>query len=368
MQINFQTKTILIVDDITTNRVLLSSLLEDEGYISIYEASSASEAYGILETHTIDLILLDVMMPEIDGVEACQYIHEDKSSSHIPIIMVTSDDSDETLTKSFNAGASDYVTKPINATNLKVRMASIFLNAHKDTIIQNQNRLLAVNETVQMLAHQWRQPLSTINSTILKLVLQNELDKLNKKDLAKDLETVTSHLQTLSKTLDEFRKITSKESQATSVDVDNLIQTSISLINARFQKNSIKISTNLQSKTETLLYQNELTNILINIYTNSLEAFTIKNEIKDKKLSISTLSTSESVTIVIEDNAGGINGDLLKNIFEPYVSSKYEKNGVGLGLYNAFITLKNLMNATIKIDSFNNSTIVSIVIPIKLTN
>ena len=365
MRIDFQTKTILIVDDITTNRILLSALLQDEGYNTIFEASSAQEAYTILQTKRIDLILLDVMMPEIDGVEACKHIREDEKNSHIPIIMVTSDDRDETLTQSFKVGATDYVTKPINATNLKVRMASIFLNAQKDTIIQQQNRLLVANETVQMLAHQWRQPLSAINADILKITSQNELDLLKKNELNIDLKTISSNIQKLSKKLDEFQKITSNESLATLVNIDDVLQTSISLVADKFKRSHIDISTDYRSQEKLLIFQNELVDILVNVYINSFEAFALEDKNKVKKLHISSSSTQEYVTIVIKDNAGGIEEDFLKNIFEPYVSSKCQKNGVGLGLYNAFVTLKTLMNAKIAIESIEDSSTLSIVIPVR---
>lgn len=364
MQINFQNKTILIVDDIATNRVLLSSLLEDEGYSSIYEADSALQAYSVLQNQKIDLILLDVMMPDIDGVEACKHIREDENNSHIPIIMVTADDSDETLSKSFEVGANDYVIKPLNATNLKVRMANIFLNAHKDTIIQNQNRLLAVNETVQMLAHQWRQPLSAIGTGILSISVKNEFDTLDKESLTTGLNSITSNVQKLSKTLDEFRDIISSPSKTELLDINELVKASLTLIQDRFQENDIQISTDFQSRKNLLVFQNELINILLNIYVNSLEAFNAHNEIKARKVHLSTSSTQKFVTINIEDNAGGIEESLLKNIFEPYVSSKYQRNGVGLGLYNAFVTLKNLMRASISIESMDDVTTVSIVIPV----
>jgi len=365
MQIETQTKTILIIDDILTNRIFLSSILEDEGYQSIFLAASAKEAYNILETQKIDLILLDVMMPEIDGIEACQQIRKKEESSKTPIIMVTADDSDETLAQSFKVGANDYVTKPINATNLKVRMESIFSNLQKDTIIQHQNRLLAVNETVQMLAHQWRQPLSAISVNVLKISTQNELDILKKEELTSELKTISSNIQKLSKTLDEFQKITTNKSASTLVNINELLQRSVSLISDRFSENHINIETDFSSHIKLLIFQNEFINILLNIYMNSLEAFSLENGGKIKTLYISSSSTKEFVTISIKDNAGGIKENLLKHIFEPYVSSKEQKNGVGLGLYNAFTTLKSLMDASIKVESIKQSTLVSIVIPVK---
>ena len=84
MEVNFFKKSILIVDDNRTNLILLKSLLQDEGYTETLTAISAFEAYEILENNAIDLIILDIIMPEINGLEACESIKESKLFNHIP--------------------------------------------------------------------------------------------------------------------------------------------------------------------------------------------------------------------------------------------------------------------------------------------
>ena len=126
--LSFNNKHILIVDDSETNVLVLKGMLEHENYTSVYSVLSAKEAYIILEKENIDIILLDVVMPDIAGIEACQTINGMKACKNIPIIMVTADTSNKTLKKSFESGANDFITKPINQTNLKVRNINYLKN------------------------------------------------------------------------------------------------------------------------------------------------------------------------------------------------------------------------------------------------
>lgn len=363
MNIDFHSKNILIVDDVTTNIFFLKTLLEEEGYLSIYTATSAKKAYSILEEKNIELILLDVSMPDIDGIEATKYIRGHDNYKHIPIMMVTADDSNETLQRSFNAGANDYITKPVNIQNLRIRAESLFMSAHKDVIILNQSRLLAVTDTVKMLAHQWRQPIAAIASTTMNISIKNELQTLDSKELDLSLRKINEYLQDLSRSIDDFAHISKVETDSSRNKMNTTIEESLSLTAESFIVNSISIETNLPLCKPTIYFENELIKVLIAIYKNSIEAF-VRNNIKVGKLiKVSIVQTDAMTSIKIIDNAGGIDPSLIERVFDPYVSSKKEKNSVGLGLYNAVNVLRDYMHATIKLTSEKDETTVTIEIP-----
>ena len=110
--------TILIVDDSPSQRLLLTSLLKSEGYTSVVAAQSAHEAFarlgmdGSLEPGDTELVLMDISMPDMNGIEACQRIKSRESLHDIPIIMVTASNEAGDLQAAFAAGAIDYITKP----------------------------------------------------------------------------------------------------------------------------------------------------------------------------------------------------------------------------------------------------------------
>ncbi len=141
---------ILVVDDVHDNRELLEELLLGEGYKEILSASSGAEALEILETRPdVGLVLLDLMMPGMDGYEVCQRISENAQTSHIPIIVVTGGAlrRDEALLKSFERGAMDFLPKPVNEVELFGRVKSALLLCRER--VENREKTAALLESQQ---------------------------------------------------------------------------------------------------------------------------------------------------------------------------------------------------------------------------
>ena len=116
-----QSPKILIVDDTLSSRILLGDLLDLNGY-TVLSAASGPEALKVLETETPDLILLDVLMPEMNGYQVCRRIRENPSMQTLPVIMMTGLDPSEEMAKGREAGATDIVVKPIHLADLLERL------------------------------------------------------------------------------------------------------------------------------------------------------------------------------------------------------------------------------------------------------
>jgi len=115
---------VFVVDDLSANRLLLKKLLAKEGYASIHLFSSATPMLEALNRtdELPGLILLDIMMPDINGIEVLQYLKTNEQYRDIPVIMVTAHQEDQYLSKAFEVGAVDYIRKPINRTELLARV------------------------------------------------------------------------------------------------------------------------------------------------------------------------------------------------------------------------------------------------------
>lgn len=112
---------ILIVDDIPANLEIVGSILENHGY-DVYAADSGQTALELLEHVAIDLVLLDIMMPDLDGFETCSKIRSDDRFTQVPIIFLTAKVDVESIERGFRCGAVDYIRKPFNALELLMRV------------------------------------------------------------------------------------------------------------------------------------------------------------------------------------------------------------------------------------------------------
>lgn len=116
--------TILIVDDEALNRMLLRSVLEEEGY-RVLEAPDGEQALQLTEEHAVDLILLDVVMPGIDGIEVCRRVRQKEQLAHVPIILLTALDDSATRTQGSAAGCDDFLSKPVDDSELFARLSGL---------------------------------------------------------------------------------------------------------------------------------------------------------------------------------------------------------------------------------------------------
>ncbi len=143
---------ILVADDERNARLILRRMLEQDGY-EVAEASDGAEALEIAEKSRPDLILLDALMPTIDGFEVCTRLHAASGTDRIPVIMITALDDAESVDRAFEAGASDYVTKPVHQPVLRQRVRRILLTRQLE-----QFR----DDLMHMIVHDMKSPLNLI--------------------------------------------------------------------------------------------------------------------------------------------------------------------------------------------------------------
>ena len=156
---------ILLVDDIYENIYSLKMLIEDGFDVNIFSALNVNDAMTILMENSIDLILTDIQMPNIDGFEFVKYLKTIEKTKDIPIIFITGIyDKDEYKTKGYDLGAIDYITKPINHILLNAKLKiyiDIFMNKkiqeeiinERNTLLINQSKFIAMGEMINRLAH-----------------------------------------------------------------------------------------------------------------------------------------------------------------------------------------------------------------------
>jgi len=343
---------ILIVDDSKSILYIIEDLLEriNDSY-NIIMANGGKKALEIIEDDEIDLIILDIHMPDMDGFEVAQVLKSDKRTTDIPIVFLTA--STTLRTEGLAIGAVDYLTKPIDENQFTSRISlytrlvtSIKENRQKDQHLMHNTRLAQMGEMISMIAHQWRQPLSSISAisanTRLKLQLStfdlsidNGIEKQNL-FIEDELKKIENKVQNLSTTIDDFRKFYTPNKQSVNRVLDEIIPKSINIIRATLIDNNVEIVEKYNSKGSIEIYDSEIMQVILNIIKNSQENFQEKN-IENPNITIKT----DARVISIYDNGGGVAEDLIDKIFDPYFSTKDEKNGTGLGLYMSKVIIED---------------------------
>jgi len=201
-------------------------------------------------------------------------------------------------------------------------------NRQKDQQMIEQSRLAQMGEMISMIAHQWRQPLSAIGSISAALELKSKLNKLDNDMVLKQAHNISKNVQHLSSTINDFRDFFKPLKMKKDISFDDAIISALNIVGSSIEDKSITIVKSLHSKEYFSTYSNELKQVILNLLKNA-EDILIEKNIQDPIITIITKDNYLS----IKDNAGGIPEGIMAKIFDPYFSTKSEKNGTGLGLY-----------------------------------
>jgi CheY-like chemotaxis protein len=166
-------RTILIADDSSINRMLMQGLLHRYGYATI-GVSGGIECIEQVKRHRPDLVLLDIMMPDVTGIEVCKTLQKDMAVASIPVIFVTGATDDATLSQAFEAGGTDYVRKPVNKIELLKRIQSALEHQQLIEKQREEDKLRCVLNMGGTICHELNQPLQYISGMAQMLAMDLE--------------------------------------------------------------------------------------------------------------------------------------------------------------------------------------------------
>jgi signal transduction histidine kinase/ABC-type nitrate/sulfonate/bicarbonate transport system substrate-binding protein len=223
-----------------------------------------------------------------------------------------------------------YLLKQMNKELYKKVEIEMKKNEEKHRISIQQSRMASMGEMLENIAHQWRQPLSTISVAASGIELKKELNILNDEELDDALRHIKNATQYLSNTIEDFRNFFSKDKISSNINIRSTINKTIDLVSSTFAKEGITLVRNIQD-INFASFENELIQVLMNILINAKDA--LENKQSQKLIIIKVKQHKNNIIITIKDNAGGINEDIIDKIFEPYFTTKHQFNGTGIGLY-----------------------------------
>lgn len=199
-------KTILVIDDLPENVFMLQDRLENEGYhiITAYDGKSGIEK---TRTEMPDLILMDIMMPGITGIEACKILVNDEKTKHIPIILVTAKSGAEDTKEGLEAGAFDYIKKPFNKIELLARVKSALKLSEANYQLLEAEKRNTFIATVVTANHKIKQPLTLLSLSSAAIKRELNKDEISKESILSRLKYVDTAVKEITDVLNQLNAI-----------------------------------------------------------------------------------------------------------------------------------------------------------------
>ncbi len=402
---------ILVVDDTPANLRLLTELLIQNGY-EVRPAPNGRLALKTVESKLPDLILLDIMMPDLDGYEVCRQLKASERSRDIPVIFISAINETMDKVKAFSIGGVDYITKPFQPeevlarlkTHLAIRVMQQQLEIQntqlhqeiaerklfEEQLIKTRNELVqsekmaSLGRLVAGFAHELNTPIgvavgsaSALQDNVNCINQLLEQEEVDEEELLANLETVKeaarltlSNLKRAANLVKSFKRtaVDQTSDQIRRFEVKALIEDVINMLQNRFKRTAIQIQvdcpTDLVIKSMPGAIEQILTNLLMNSLIHGFDDG--KNA---GNINIKVQFEENNLHLEYSDTGKGIAPENLEKIFEPFFTTYRAQGGSGLGMYICYNLIITQLNGTITCESTPDKGVVfRIDYPIDLQN
>jgi signal transduction histidine kinase len=344
----------LVADDEPDMLRFLKSQLSQ--HYEVLEAVDGQQAIEKAAQFLPDIILLDMMMPEKDGLQACREIRERTSTGSIPIILLTARADEDTKLAALGAGASDFLPKPFSTTELHVRIKNLVESHQYQRNLTKQN--LALESTIEQLKetemqlvqseklaslgrmsagiiHEINNPLNFATTGLYTLRSKGKfLSPEHQEEYAEVLKDVEEGIRRVKTIVSDLRTFSHPDpGEREQVEVSDIVSASLRFLSNEW-KDIVNIQSNLIEHQTVWANKNKLIHVLVNLFQNSLDALKTKKFSDGERATIQITGKNEDgrSSLIIRDNGPGIDAKHLDKIFDPFYTTKDVGEGMGLGL------------------------------------
>ncbi|MEA3317305.1 MAG: hybrid sensor histidine kinase/response regulator [Bacteroidota bacterium] len=338
----YKNAKILIADDEPANIFLLEGILTEEGY-NVVSANNGFECLDALQEYTPDIILLDIMMPKLDGLEVLNKILADNKLKHIPVVIVTAKTDSEDIEEALSIGAVEYIKKPIDEIELLARIKTVLrLKFQEDKL---RDLVKSKDDFIRMVSHDVRTPFYSISGFTEILINDKELKSKLSEDHKEFLNYILSStnfvvdyfnkLLTWSKLGNEKLEIIRKNES-----LNNLINSSIIVYQNKINEKNIKLDYETKQEFEVNIDKTYFTQAINNIISNAIK-FTPENG----KITISTEQVKGNIVIKISDSGIGMPDISIDNFFNKNYNTSRKGTSGEKGTGTGMIICKKIIDA-----------------------
>jgi len=346
---------LVIADDEPDMLRFLRSQLNS--HYRIVEAENGQAAQDQVFANTPDAVLLDMMMPEKDGLQVCRELREDERTKYLPIILLTARADEETKLMSLAAGASDFLAKPFSSTELHVRIRNLVNSYRLQRELARQNQLLEetideLKETETLLVqteklaslgrmsagiiHEINNPLNFAATGLYALRNKRKhIMQEQRQDFVDILADVEEGIGRVRDIVSDLRSFASRDSSMKEeVVLQPVVATALRFLSREFESR-IAVVAEVPDELKVIANRNKLVQVFVNLLQNAADALETKEfetENEEATIRIEAVREEPQVRITVTDNGPGMNDEVVRQVFDPFFTTKEVGQGMGLGL------------------------------------
>jgi len=249
-----------------------------------------------------------------------------------------------------------------NATLEQRVQEEVEKNRQKDLAMLHQSRFAQMGQAINMIAHQWREPLNTIALITQVINLKSKKNKLAAKDIEKFNKKILLQTKQMSQTIDDFRDFFKQEKEKKNFYLNKTLSNLVKMVEPILEKSNISLKLQTVDNIAVNGFSNELSQAILNIIYNAKDALLSKRN-SNRVIEISLSTNNHEALLTIQDNAGGIPSEFINDIFKPYFSTK-ENKGTGIGLYMSKIIIEEHMKGSLEVKNTEDGALFQIKLPL----